>query len=163
MHRVSKKYKCSTMRKKLGEKVHFVQLGEGDRLTIHMPKNIFPGCIEFRKNASAQLTFPSSYSSAFNPNLSLKYFVGKKLPKSIQYRNCSMLAKECGRFGCHLHPRKTRFLGPDSYTTYSLHATRYSALYRFVDIDLSMLKSCRKRIHRMRLFAVARAVFDASE
>jgi hypothetical protein len=46
---------------------------KGIILTIHMPKNIYLGCIEFRK--SAQRTFPSTYPSAFNP-------------------------KECGRFGC---------------------------------------------------------------
>jgi hypothetical protein len=40
---------------------------KGIIFTIHMPKNVFLGCIELRKSTSAQLTFPSSYSSEFNP------------------------------------------------------------------------------------------------
>jgi hypothetical protein len=48
---------------------------KGIILTVHMPKNICLGCIEFRKRTSAQRTFPSSYPSAFDP-------------------------KDCGRFGC---------------------------------------------------------------
>jgi hypothetical protein len=58
-----------------------------------MPKNSFFGRIEFQKNA--QRTFLSRYPSGFNP-------------------------KECGRFGCNWHPKKTRFLGLDSYLQYGL-------------------------------------------
>jgi hypothetical protein len=47
-----------------------------------------------RGDCKCSTNFRSSYPSAFNP-------------------------KECGRSGCCWHPKKTRFLGPDSYTTYS--------------------------------------------
>jgi hypothetical protein len=61
--------------------------------TINMPGSIFLGCIEFRKSSSARRPYPLSYPSAFNP-------------------------RECGRFGCCSHPKKTRSLGPGSYTPY---------------------------------------------